>query len=509
MMALAPARAHGIPVNEKLVRDHAAKTLGQAAGFEGLVRMGADIHAMGYALLAMDAQGIPPNISTAAIARRFANAQWPDGHWSVQDGRPPHSYSSFTATALSVRVLALYLPDGMGSERDAKLRRAAEWLSSAEAKSTEDRAFRLLGLHWAGASAAVLRKAANDLLSRQREDGGWTQVEEMERPDAYSTGQALYALVQSGVVPVSAQAFERGISFLLETQKQDGSWHVVSRLHSKAQISPPFFDAGFPNGKDQFISFAGTAWAVMALTEALPPADAPGRPLAVPEAEPKNIEQWMKTVVYGSVDDLKAALDGGLDPNTTTKNGLSILMLAMPDEAKAALLLDRGAKPTDEALEVAAGYHGTESIVRRLLDGGAHANGNALLAAVAAGNSEVAGVLFNSGARLSAEQSGTALSNAVMSDDARMLRLLAQRGVPLNGFDEAGLTPLMVAAIMHRNEIVRELLELGAKPEVTDKNGQTARDHAADIWYMDTKTAELLPKPTAGKPVRLAGAPRR
>ncbi len=86
----------------------------------------------------------------------------------------------------------------------------------------------------------------------------------MERPDAYSTGQALFALAQSGVVPVSAQAFERGTSFLLDTQKQDGSWHVVSRLHSKAQISPPFFDAGFPNGKDQFISFAGTAWAVMA-----------------------------------------------------------------------------------------------------------------------------------------------------------------------------------------------------------------------------------------------------
>ena len=55
----------------------------------------------------------------------------------------------------------------------------------------------------------------------------------------------------------------------------------------------------------------------------------------------------------------------------------------------------------------------------------------------------------------------------------------------------------MVAAIMHRNEILRELLELGAKPEVTDKNGQTARDHAADIWYLDTKTAEMLPQPAS------------
>ena len=182
-------------------------------------------------------------------------------------------------------------------------------------------------------------------------------------------------------------------------------------------------------------------------------------------------------------------------------------MLAMPDEAKAALLLDSGAKPTGEALEIAAGYHGTESIVRRLLLVARMLMGRRSLAAVAAGNAEVAGVLFDGGARLSAEQSGTALSNAVMSDDARMLRLLAQRGVPLNGFDEAGLTPLMVAAIMHRNDIVRELLELGAKPEVTDKNGQTARDHAADIWYMDTKTAELLAKPTACRAGPVSGCP--
>jgi len=34
-MALAPARAHDIPVNEKLVRDHAAKTLGSGRGIRG------------------------------------------------------------------------------------------------------------------------------------------------------------------------------------------------------------------------------------------------------------------------------------------------------------------------------------------------------------------------------------------------------------------------------------------------------------------------------------------
>jgi len=46
----------------------------------------------------------------------------------------------------------------------------------------------------------------------------------------------------------------------------DGSWYVRSR----AMGFQPDFDAGFPHGHDQFISSAGTNWASMALTMALP-----------------------------------------------------------------------------------------------------------------------------------------------------------------------------------------------------------------------------------------------
>ena len=80
--------------------------------------------------------------------------------------------------------------------------------------------------------------------------------------DAYATGQALAALRESGVVAASQEpALRRGVEFLLRTQLVDGSWLVKSR----AVPIQAYFESGFPHGADQWISAAGTAWAVRAL----------------------------------------------------------------------------------------------------------------------------------------------------------------------------------------------------------------------------------------------------
>jgi hypothetical protein len=55
------------------------------------------------------------------------------------------------------------------------------------------------------------------------------------------------------------------VAFLLKTQRADASWHVASR---SAKIQA-YFDGGFPYEGDQWISSWGTAWAAMALTQAL------------------------------------------------------------------------------------------------------------------------------------------------------------------------------------------------------------------------------------------------
>jgi hypothetical protein len=122
----------------------------------------------------------------------------------------------------------------------------------------------LLGLAWAGENAAALHHRAQDLIARQRSDGGWGQLPSLET-DAYATGQALVALSWSGV-PVSDPAYQRGLVYLLRTQLADGSWHVRTRSFPFQRYK----ESGFPHGKDQWISAAGTSWAAMALSLALP-----------------------------------------------------------------------------------------------------------------------------------------------------------------------------------------------------------------------------------------------
>jgi hypothetical protein len=85
--------------------------------------------------------------------------------------------------------------------------------------------------------------------------------------DAYATGEALYALSTAAHMAVSNSVYQKGIGYLLRTQAPDGSWHVETR----AIWLQPYFESGFPYGRDQFISAAGSAWAVMALAPAAQP----------------------------------------------------------------------------------------------------------------------------------------------------------------------------------------------------------------------------------------------
>ena len=111
-----------------------------------------------------------------------------------------------------------------------------------------------------GATRSAIEKAAQALLTLQQSDGGWAQLPSLST-DAYATGQALVALHESGALPVSSPAYQRGVRFLLNSQLEDGSWYVQSR----ALPVQPYFDSGFPHGHDQFISAAATNWAAMAL----------------------------------------------------------------------------------------------------------------------------------------------------------------------------------------------------------------------------------------------------
>jgi len=204
-----------------------------------------------------------PDLATDAWARYLKNRQSEDGRWADPSHRPPLEASEFQATATSIRALQAYAPPSRRAEYETAIRRGSEWLKSAKPNTNEDRAFQLLGLAWAGASADSLRATSRELISEQRPDGGWAQHASLAS-DAYATGQALVALLESGVVAASDATYMRGVAFLLATQLEDGSWYVRTR----SIPFQPYFESGFPRGHDQWISAAATNWAAMALIPA-------------------------------------------------------------------------------------------------------------------------------------------------------------------------------------------------------------------------------------------------
>ena len=223
----------------------------------------------GYALRTLVDQHWPRDAAVDALVTYLVDRQRDDGSWRIQTHRPPLEDSDFTATALAVDGLRRW-PDTLPeADRNARIASARAWLLAHEPQSTEDHVFRLWGLAWSGADDDVVDQAAAALAKRQRDDGGWAQLDTLES-DAYATGQALSVLLDLRTPRLADAARSRGIDHLLQTQQADGSWHVRTR-NKPIQT---YFESGFPHGQDQFLSIAATCWANGALLSTLPDASA-------------------------------------------------------------------------------------------------------------------------------------------------------------------------------------------------------------------------------------------
>lgn len=215
----------------------------------------------GYSMLALAAGGYAPDEMTDVIAIHTAALQHRDGRWHVGDAsRSPIQESEIARTARAMRTLQLFASPALKSEFDARIARAREWLLAARAKTTDDLTMQVVGLHWAGAARAKVQSLGAQLLAAQRDDGGWAQNRNLPS-DAYATGETLWALREAELLKPQDAAYRRGVRFLLATQWPDGSWYVRSR----APKFQPYLQSGFPFEHDQWVSAAGTAWAVIAL----------------------------------------------------------------------------------------------------------------------------------------------------------------------------------------------------------------------------------------------------
>ena len=265
IMAVEMARTRGVRIDESR-----AETEARLAG--ELTPAMAPVTLLGVGVpdfFAFQLAGLPGRTEASAAIDRMVHfvstRQEPSGRFRVMDYRPPQEYTDITFTATALRALQRHSTPARAAEFKVRVRRAARWLAAQRPRDTEDHALRLMGLAWGGSSKPVKEQAVEGLLALQHTDGGWSQTAAIAAPDAYATGEALYALYLAGVPP-SHPAYRRGVDFLLKTQRKDGSWFVASRSHPVQ----PLIDGGYPYINHQWISAAGGAWSTMALLATLP-----------------------------------------------------------------------------------------------------------------------------------------------------------------------------------------------------------------------------------------------
>lgn len=268
LVAMATARDRGLEIDLGVFREQLEFTHESFAGRARRMKEGEGVGGgsmtVGYGLWALETGKWKKDETTAAMVSFLLKKQAKDGSWKCSSNRPPLEESNITCSILAVYYMGKFTTEAQREHVDAAAARAREWVLKVEPRSHEDLVSRLGALPLVRADPGDIVAARKEVLDAQREDGGWAQLDDMES-DAYATGFTLFTL-QKIRFPTDHPAYQRGVKFLLETQRDDGSWFVKTRS-KPIQV---FFDNGDPHGKSQFISIPATSWATAALALALP-----------------------------------------------------------------------------------------------------------------------------------------------------------------------------------------------------------------------------------------------
>lgn len=267
MLSMAVARNAGLLFEEDLFK--AQQLLTRKSFEKQRTRLAKGEHVGGrsvtvsYGLWALKINDDKPDELSEAMTSYLLKSQQGDGSWKPPSSRPPLETSSVSCTVLSAIGLKRFASSAQQEEAALAIKQAYDWLQNAPLDDQEDLNFALWGELLLGANEARLGDLRERVIARRHVDGGWSQTEDLTS-DAYATGQTLYVLAETGLACEDA-VIREGAAFLVETQHDDGSWHVVTR----SKPIQPWFDNGDPHGKDQFISIAATSWATTALARSL------------------------------------------------------------------------------------------------------------------------------------------------------------------------------------------------------------------------------------------------
>ncbi len=193
------------------------------------------------------------------LAGLIVAAQQDDGSWQPAGQLPgqtrPLDETTLVTTAWA--ALALSSIEDAPAEVLASRDQALAFVKNADSgKSGEWWAVMLL-LEQRHGDRDRVAELQQKIFALQNEDGGWSFLQPGPT-SPLATGQILYALAETGVRSDNP-AIARARQYLIDSQRDDGSWATASTLKRKnAEVYP-------------IASYWGTSWAVAGLVQTLAP----------------------------------------------------------------------------------------------------------------------------------------------------------------------------------------------------------------------------------------------
>ena len=202
---------------------------------------------MSFAYLDQMSAGKPDG-ALLKFADWLAGKQQATGEVNADLDEPPICQGSLMTTANA----AIAFMQAFAESGDTRYQKAGdmavEFIAASKPVTTQDEVFATLALsHFGNPQQQAL---VNDLIARLKREqgsaGGWSESSGSPGPNAFATGQVLYAFKESGVDTKSPE-FVRGVKYLLHTQEDSGAWPVQNSATNRPS------------------EFAPTMWAVIGL----------------------------------------------------------------------------------------------------------------------------------------------------------------------------------------------------------------------------------------------------
>jgi len=281
----------------------------------------------------------------------------------------------------------------------------------------------------------------------------------------------------------------------------------------------------------------GRGWA-RSVSAGESPAAAVARLTKASDSDLAGTTPLLWAVYEGRFDAVRAIVDHGANPSTTSTPGESPLRAACRarSSAMASYLLEKGADPDSFSKTAAIDGHLSDVLgtllskshttaaelggllfwaaensdldcAKLLLAAGADVNARGdggwtpLMMAAYSATPELAAALISHGADIGAVNvdGAQALALAAYKDDLEVARALLSHGADPNSVDREGRSPLMAAVTGARSELVSLLLRAGADPSVRDVHGLTAMDFAERYQLFDDAELIFFQQETAGR----------